>query len=367
MDDLHDDLLNQILVRLPAKSIVRFKSVSKTWCSLLENPRFVSEHLNLNKKKRHLLIIQSKYKYLDRLCLLHDQTLVPYQDLFPPMPPSVRSPCLRVHIHDGLLCLVDCTCTDYGITLWNPATREFRLVPKICHGNIPPTEVRYQFTGFGSDSWSSEYKVIQCYFYHDSITKRAVEPSRHFVYCLSTNSWRELKGKHVEAAISFPNITRSNACVNGVHYWVGFKFEDGYNCILAFHFSTEVYEFIDVPISTRLAKGHLLRFPEDRISLWIQNSTDDFGDVWLLNNDVNYKGQYFWTKLLSIDQFPQLGRMLRFWNNEVFVHLRNGRRVLLCNLEAEKYQEVEIKIEKDWHLSGIYTYEESLFPIAYRN
>ncbi|KAK5817620.1 hypothetical protein PVK06_022547 [Gossypium arboreum] len=34
------DLLIQILVRLPVKSLLRFKSVSKTWHSIISNPEF---------------------------------------------------------------------------------------------------------------------------------------------------------------------------------------------------------------------------------------------------------------------------------------------------------------------------------------
>ena len=36
----NDDLLNQILLRLPIKSLLKFKSVSKHWLSLISNPNF---------------------------------------------------------------------------------------------------------------------------------------------------------------------------------------------------------------------------------------------------------------------------------------------------------------------------------------
>ncbi|OMO81599.1 hypothetical protein COLO4_23482 [Corchorus olitorius] len=403
MDNFHDDLLAQILVRQPVKSIVRFKSVSKAWCSMLENPVFVSEYdvnylnnkknkKNKKKKSSHLLIIQSnlliiqshdeKHLFCDfiRMCLFDDQTLTSYQDLIPQLPPSIeaRPYNLGVIIHDGLLCLLHNSYRD--ITLWNPVTREFRLVPKICHEKIrPTTELWNEFSGFGSDSSSTEYKVVRCYFYYDSVTKKraSLETLRHyFVYRVSTNSWRELRGTSVEAANAIEYISyvsRSNGCVNGVHYWVGNKRDGGDFSILAFHLSIEVFESIDFPTSGRQASGVLLRLPdiEDRLCLWIPpNSTNDIiGDVWLLNKDDDNKGQYFWTKLLRInDHFPQIGRMLRFWNNnEVFVRIRNAKSVLLCNLETDKLGEVEIKIDKYWHLSGIYTYEESLCPIAYRN
>ncbi|KAL6572961.1 hypothetical protein OROHE_002437 [Orobanche hederae] len=42
---LSDDLINEILVRLPVKSLVRFESVSKTWLSLIKDPAFVNSQL----------------------------------------------------------------------------------------------------------------------------------------------------------------------------------------------------------------------------------------------------------------------------------------------------------------------------------
>ncbi|KAK4489373.1 hypothetical protein RD792_005182 [Penstemon davidsonii] len=44
-----DDLLTQILLRLPVKSLLRFKSVSKQWFSLIINPKFC--HLHSSRKK----------------------------------------------------------------------------------------------------------------------------------------------------------------------------------------------------------------------------------------------------------------------------------------------------------------------------
>ncbi|KAI3882336.1 hypothetical protein MKX03_026340 [Papaver bracteatum] len=40
------DILLNIIVRLPVKSILRFRCVSKAWCKLLKDPQFVREHPN---------------------------------------------------------------------------------------------------------------------------------------------------------------------------------------------------------------------------------------------------------------------------------------------------------------------------------
>lgn len=38
------DITSEILLRLPAKSLLRFKSVCKTWHDLIENPSFIDKH-----------------------------------------------------------------------------------------------------------------------------------------------------------------------------------------------------------------------------------------------------------------------------------------------------------------------------------
>ncbi|OMO81577.1 hypothetical protein COLO4_23508 [Corchorus olitorius] len=355
MNYLHEDLLAQILVKLPPKSIVRFHSVSKTWCSLF------TDH---NKKKNNcLLIVKShdEHKYEPRMCLFHDVTGISYQDFFPQIPPSIETSPSNICVHDGWLCLLHNS--DRDISLWNPATGQLQLLPN-CHQNIDfhSTKVCHQFIGFGSDhSSSSEYKVIQCFYYSKYSTDG---PPHHLVYSTSTNSW-----KRVEPPVKgYGHTSRSNGCVNGVHYWVG------YSSILAFHFSTQVYQVIDIPkeIDTRqiaTGKKKLLRLSGDRICLWIPNrrvdDQDNDDNVWLLNNDD--KGQYFWTEQSRTDDhFPQLEKMqIRVLKDNVFVKVRKCP-VLLCELETKKFQDLEIEVEKDWHISGVYTFQgNNLFPFTY--
>ncbi|KAK8633768.1 hypothetical protein V6N13_014606 [Hibiscus sabdariffa] len=45
------DLIVDILVKLPVKSLVRFKYLSKQWFRLITNPRFIDLHLSNQRKK----------------------------------------------------------------------------------------------------------------------------------------------------------------------------------------------------------------------------------------------------------------------------------------------------------------------------
>ncbi|XP_022026619.1 putative F-box protein At2g02030 [Helianthus annuus] len=48
---VHADVVEQILLRSEVKDQIRFKSVCKSWHSLITSPRFVNRHLNHSYNK----------------------------------------------------------------------------------------------------------------------------------------------------------------------------------------------------------------------------------------------------------------------------------------------------------------------------
>ncbi|KAK6941181.1 F-box domain [Dillenia turbinata] len=75
----NSDLLTQILIRLPTKSLYRFKSVSKQWLSLISSHRFSLHHFTQNTSFGLLLIAPDykiKYKLLSLQPQLQDSSKV---------------------------------------------------------------------------------------------------------------------------------------------------------------------------------------------------------------------------------------------------------------------------------------------------
>ena len=57
-DDLPDEIVLDILSKLPVKSLLRFRCVCKPWHSSIANPNFIStHHLNLNHSHHHSYVI----------------------------------------------------------------------------------------------------------------------------------------------------------------------------------------------------------------------------------------------------------------------------------------------------------------------
>ncbi|KAF3652829.1 hypothetical protein FXO38_15906 [Capsicum annuum] len=59
------ELITEILVRLPVKSLLKFKSVSKSWVSLISSPDFIKNHLNLSANNKdntyHRIILRDSH------------------------------------------------------------------------------------------------------------------------------------------------------------------------------------------------------------------------------------------------------------------------------------------------------------------
>ncbi|XP_056685300.1 F-box/kelch-repeat protein At3g06240-like [Spinacia oleracea] len=61
---LPPELWRKVLARLPVKTLLRFRAVCRTWCSVIDEPDFLSMHLNLfknNVNKNYLLVMDSDF------------------------------------------------------------------------------------------------------------------------------------------------------------------------------------------------------------------------------------------------------------------------------------------------------------------
>ncbi|KAI3815231.1 hypothetical protein L1987_14892 [Smallanthus sonchifolius] len=171
--------LFQILPRLPAKSVIRFKSVSKQWHAFLTTPMFKNLHLQHINKDNHqnpnkllLSTTTEPYKFYTIDCEAPKDGLT----TCPSLPFETKRKQIEVltSFH-GLVCvgMKDTFHNEYSdLILWNPLTREYRTLSKGNHHKIRPGRA---FSLYYTSS-DDDYKLV--HVTHDV-----------YIYSLRSDSW----------------------------------------------------------------------------------------------------------------------------------------------------------------------------------
>ncbi|GFQ06023.1 F-box protein cpr30 [Phtheirospermum japonicum] len=182
MSDIPPEIITVILVRLPVKSLLRFRCVSKSWRSLIDGDYFVKLHLRHSAEtnsNRTLIMESTKLFYLDldsfeRL----DTGNLRFNSGY------VSGTC------NGLVLIV--SMRSDVVFLWNPSTRKLNEVPQL---KLNPDF--YKLYGIwlgveryalGYDSKHDDYKVVGVARAYDGETLF----SETKIYSLKTNSWKKV-------------------------------------------------------------------------------------------------------------------------------------------------------------------------------
>ncbi|KAL8099864.1 hypothetical protein AgCh_032206 [Apium graveolens] len=175
---LPSEMLDEILCRVPVKHLLRFRSVSKGWCSLIDTTPFIKKHL----KNAGLIFNQDGKFYLaEDFRSDSDFDEVVAVEMFDPLKTCISG----AHLLLLLICVSNNKMNDFYI--FNPSTRKSRKVPSA------PTEFPRSFhmigtslSGFGYDHLNDDYKVVaECHLQFRG--KMAI------VYSLKTSSWKQIR------------------------------------------------------------------------------------------------------------------------------------------------------------------------------
>ncbi|XVF66359.1 hypothetical protein PTKIN_Ptkin10aG0029300 [Pterospermum kingtungense] len=177
------DITGRTLPLLPVKSLLRFKSVCKSWSSLITSPAFTRNHFDRALMSRIPKTIDLKL-LLSRPCGFKSFDFEKFSDEIRPFktfrPPFGQNKFCRIlgSCH-GLICLLmggnDSMCLFF---LWNPSTGESNKLPACINFPVLYEFDYFDFYGFGYDSSSDDYKLVI------SICRKAL------IFSLAENSWR---------------------------------------------------------------------------------------------------------------------------------------------------------------------------------
>ncbi|GMP36160.1 hypothetical protein CsSME_00008371 [Camellia sinensis var. sinensis] len=212
----NSDLLTQILIRVPAKSLIRFKSVSKQWLSLISHSQFASDHARRN----HHSSVSALYFYSNRWSpdeQLQSVSIAGHQTLFPTLSfldgVVVSSSATTIERSCNGLILCSNGFRKHPYIVCNLTTKKFSLLPAI--GPTSSESYRKNAAAFLAfdPAKSPHYKVL-LFSYSYVNNEHWVEIE---IYSSQTSSW-----KHVSVpeprAVPFMFSVFWNGAIHGISY-----------------------------------------------------------------------------------------------------------------------------------------------------
>nr|XP_043633386.1 F-box/kelch-repeat protein At3g23880-like [Erigeron canadensis] len=311
LDRLCEELVDEIFQRLPVKSLLRFRSLSKYWFSRIASPDFIRGHklqsVNAPLKlivKRHLYRTRVVYYTLFSESKFHMDVA---EDDLPSRGFEVVGSC------NGILCVVD---KDMVFSLWNPTIRRKLTIP------VPPYYIRdrrdWLGLGFGVDPITDDYKIVM-------ISYSKTDP---LVYSMKAGTW---------SLINSPTMPLkkviSRAClVNGTLYWVVERNPTGI-CIMTFDLSTNNCGSIELPRPCYAIR----RMPiviKDSLAVFYTSWSNEW--IWVRRERNNSSA---WSMLVRSSTFlvsnPKVGRVLQLTNGD-FLLLERKWGLTIYNAERGK-------------------------------
>ncbi|KAK9016743.1 hypothetical protein V6N11_079237 [Hibiscus sabdariffa] len=292
------EVILKILKRLPVKSLVRCRSVCKTWNTLICGPSFISTHLQDSlSNNTPLLLLGCKKQGRHKFSLHYDNDgFEEFKQLqFPPFGCMADSP--LVGSCNGLICVQLVTYDDHMYVLWNPSIQKYIHLPQ-----ESVSQTAYINVGFGFDSTTNDYKLLLVGFDMDD---KWIQP---YLFSLNGNSW-----KRVTAV--YPNYDfgpeTSLPFVSGAVHWLGQqeRRDGGFGlAILGFDLSAENFFEINMPeslIGLCLVDLSIMKYGESSIAVSTL-PTDAEHELWVMKK---YGVVESWSKVLALHRVPQFERI----------------------------------------------------------
>ncbi|XP_074352529.1 F-box/kelch-repeat protein At3g23880-like [Apium graveolens] len=210
--DLPEELVADILSRIPIKAIARSKCVCKRWHQILSEPYFASLHIS--RSPEGLLTCPYDMKKFDIFKLTElDEKSELHHDIYHDLLMSFDTGFSPEHCYlalcgsvNGLICLWEHKNEAY---VCNLITRDYIRLPVHKHVRNSTMNPKY---GFGFVKTNNEYKVVCFYNEYDFSSTEGLDKSRCWVYTLGTGVWRSLG--HVPFLVDPDNHEGLFVCVN---------------------------------------------------------------------------------------------------------------------------------------------------------
>lgn len=270
-----DDVVIQILARLPIKSLFRTKCVSKIWYHLISdnyftklynevsirNPMMLVEITDPTSESRPSLILVDNLRGVSEFSLDFMKDRV-----------KVRASC------NGLLCCS--SIPDKGVYyVCNPMTKEYRVLPKTRERPVtrfyPDGEAT--LVGLACNLLTQKYNVVLA-GYHRSFGRRAEGTFICMVFDSETNKWRKF------VSLQDDNFTHMNknqvVFTNGALHWL----TSSCSCLLVLDLGSESWRKMDLPNELVCGSGNRVYLLECDGRLSVVQISDVWMSIWVMED-----------------------------------------------------------------------------------
>ncbi|CAN4076291.1 unnamed protein product [Withania somnifera] len=357
--NLPQDLIIEILVRLPLKTLLKFRCVSKSWHSLLSNAEFHKTHVDFSMKNPKMtdytLAAVATVSGLGKIChvyTIHSENSSVTVSKHGCPPKTLYHSAWILGSCNGLICL---TTDSFELMLLNPCTGKFNVFPdSIIQYEVGDGSyyVRY---GFGYDASSKDYKAVKIFSLPQSDEGRHVNMVN--VFSLKSNSWSAIQGfdsGHINGIVG--------VFANGALHWAG--------CLC--HVSGASSEIVTLDLATERCRKIALPSYDGGGGRWTLgesrgrliaccNYEPNTADMWVMKE---YGVERSWTKLVTISSpgFDHRVNVLPLFvaenGDEVLVKL--GTELTLYNSRNASFKRLANYVSGDFLQVQVTTYLESL-------
>ncbi|KAJ4714706.1 putative F-box family protein [Melia azedarach] len=307
------DLIIDILSRLPVKTLLRFRCLSKFFRSLIDGPDFINLHLTRSlDTNSNLSLIFSGFANPDSrifcgsLDSLDNCVEVDYP--FRNCRYFRRYDTLVIGSCNGLVALHN---REKGIVLLNPSTKKHRILPKF-YSSLD--DCYAYFDGFGYDASTDDFKLVRIIVFNNPLSTEVT------VYSLKNNTWRRIG----DFSYYFRTNRGNGVFASGALHWMATlnpQAEED-DLIIAFDLKREEFYQVPVPPSGKGRFFPCLKVLRGCLSLICTCDYKRPCELWVMKE---YGMKDSWTKLFSF----QLGAIIEGAHASVFAYSKSGDKVLV--------------------------------------
>ncbi|KAL5177005.1 F-box/kelch-repeat protein [Glycine soja] len=305
------ELIREVLLRLPVRSVLRFRCVCKSWLPLISDPQFRISHYDLAAAPTHRLLLRSNNFYIESVDIeaeLEKDSSAVHLILPPSSPPRHRFEYdYYADSHDkpdilgscrGLILLYYPRNSDHII--WNPSLGVQKRLPYLAY------DVTFcPLYGFGYDPSTDDYLLIVI----------GLHDSEHYKYDTDGSEDDECKGKCqifsfktdswyiVDIFVPYKDLGgkfRAGSLFGDILHWLVFSKDKKVPVILAFDLVQR--SFSEIPLFDNFAMekygvDSLRRVMGGCLSVSCSVHDGATDEIWVMKE---YKVQSSWTRSVVI-------------------------------------------------------------------